>query len=97
MSKSEIFAEALNLVSKETEIPVDRILSLCKDTETVDARHLLVRLLTDSGMYPAQIAICIKKTERTVNYMITNFQCRAETRKMLRINWENIKKSFGNN
>lgn len=97
MSKSEIFAETLNLVSKETEILVERILSSCKDAETVDARHLLVRLLADRGMYPAQIAVCIHKTERTVNYMITNFQCRAETRKMLRINWENIKKMLGNN
>lgn len=97
MKKSEIFAEALSLVSKETEIPVERILSSCKDSETVDARHLLVRLLADRGIYPAQISVCVKKTERTVNYMITNFQCRAETRKMLRINYENIKKLFGNN
>ncbi len=97
MSKSEIFAEALNMVSKETELPVEKILSSCKDAETVDARHLLVRLLTDRGIYPAQIAVLMSKTERTINYIITNFQCRAETRKMLRINWENIKKSFGNN
>lgn len=36
MCKSEIFAETLNLVSQETEIPVNRILSSDKDTETVD-------------------------------------------------------------
>lgn len=35
MCKSEIFAETLNLVSQETEIPVNRILSSDKDTETV--------------------------------------------------------------
>lgn len=40
MCKSEIFAETLNLVSQETEIPVNRILSSDKDTETVDARCL---------------------------------------------------------
>lgn len=97
MSKSEIFAETLNLVSKETEIPVEKMLSSCKDAETVDARHLLVRLLADRGIYPAQIAVWMSKTERAINYIITNFQCRAETRKMLRINWENIKNTLGNN
>lgn len=46
MCKSEIFAEILNLVSKETEISANRILSSDKDTETVDARYLLVHLLS---------------------------------------------------
>lgn len=96
MKKSEIFAEALNLVSKETEIPVEKMLSSCKDAETVDARHLLVRLLADRGMYPAQIAVWMSKTERAINYIITNFQCRAESRKMLRVNWEHIKKLIVN-
>ena len=49
MCKSEIFAETINLVSQETEIPVNRILSSDKDTETVDARYLLVRLLVGKG------------------------------------------------
>lgn len=44
MCKSEIFAETINPVSQETEIPASRILSSDKDTETVDARYLLVRL-----------------------------------------------------
>lgn len=51
MCKSEIFAETINLVSQETEIPVNRILSSDKDTETVDARYLLVRLLVERGIY----------------------------------------------
>lgn len=96
MCKSEIFAETLKIVSKETEISVEKILSACKDAETVDARHLLVRLLVDRGIYPAQIAVFIHKTERTVNYMITNFQLRAESRKILKINWDNIRKLMVN-
>lgn len=97
MCKSEIFAETLNLVSQETEIPVNRILSSDKDTETVDARYLLVRLLVERGMYPSQIVLQIHKTKRAINYMISNFQERMEGGKMLRIYWENIKKSLGNN
>ena len=99
MCKSEIFAETINLVAQETEIPVNRILSSDKDTETetVDARYLLVRLLVERGMYPSQIALQIHKTKRAINYMISNFQERMEGGKMLRIYWENIKKSLGNN
>lgn len=93
MCKSEIFAETINLVAQETEIPASRILY----TETVDARYLLVQLLVERGMYPSQIAPKIHKTKRAINYMISNFQERMEGGKMLRIYWENIRKALGNN
>lgn len=96
MCKSEIFAKIINIVSKETEVPVDQILSSDKNMETVDARYLLVSLLSESGMYPSQIAVHIHKTKRAVNYMISNFYERMESGKMLRIYWDNIKKSLGN-
>ena len=89
--------QTINLVSQETEIPAERILSPDKDAETVDARYLLVSLLADRGMYPSQIAVHIHKTKRAVNYMISNFRERMEGGKMLRIYWENIRKSLGNN
>lgn len=88
MCKSEIFAETINLVSQETEIPAERILSPDKDTETVDARYLLVSLLADRGMYPSQIAVHIHKTKRAVNYMISNFRERMEGGKTLGNRWE---------
>lgn len=46
MCKSEIFAEILKIVSQETEIAIDRILSSDKDSETVDARYLIVLRVT---------------------------------------------------
>lgn len=97
MCKSEIFAETINLVAQETEITASRILSSDRDTETVDARYLLVQLLVERGMYPSQIAPKIHKTKRAINYMISNFQERMEGGKMLRIYWENIRKALGNN
>lgn len=97
MCKSEIFAGTINLVSQETGIPAERILSPDKDAETVDARYLLVSLLAGRGMYPSQTAVHIHKTKRAVNYMISNFRERMEGGKMLRIYWENIRKSLGNN
>ena len=95
MCKSEVFAETINLVAQETEIPASRILSSDKDTEPVAARYLLVQLLVERGMYPSQIAPKIHKTKRAINYMIPNFQERMEGGKMLRIYWENIRKALG--
>ena len=86
-----------SLVSKETEVSVDQILSSDKKMETVDARYLLVSLLFESGMYPSQIAAHIHKTKRAVNYMISNFHERIESGKMMRIYWDNIKNLLGNN
>lgn len=96
MCKSEIFAEILNLVSKETEISANRILSSDKDTETVDARYLLVHLLSEKVFYPSQTSIHLHKTKRAINYIISNFQERLDSGKMMRIYLANIKKSLGN-
>lgn len=97
MCKSEIFAKIINIVSKETEVSVDQILSSDKNMETVDARYLLVFFLFESGMYPSQIAAHIHKTKRAVNYMISNFHERMESGKMMRIYWDDIKNLLGNN
>ena len=96
MCKTEIFADILDTVSKETEIPKERILSESKDAEVVDARYILVKLLTDTGMYPSQIASKRNKTRRAVNYIISNFSNRETAGKMLRIYLDNIKKRLGN-
>lgn len=96
MCKSEIFAEILEIVSQETEISANRILSSDKDTETVDARYLLVHLLSEKGFYPSQTSIHLHKTKRAINYIISNFQERLDSGKMMRIYLANIKKSIGN-
>ena len=97
MCKSEIFAEILKIVSSETEISTERILSSDKDTETVDARYLLVHILSEMGFYPSQTSIHLHKTKRAINYIISNFQERLNIGKMMRIYLENIKKQLGNN
>ena len=97
MCKSEIFAEILKIVSSETEIPAERILSSDKDTETVDARYLLVYILSEMGFYPSQTSIHLHKTKRAINYIISNFEERLNSGKMMRIYLENIKKKIGNN
>ena len=97
MCKSEIFAKIINIVSKETEVSVDQILSSDKNMETVDARYLLVFFLFESGMYPSQIAAHSHKSKLAVYYMISNFHEWMESGKMMRIYWDDIKNLLGNN
>lgn len=97
MCKSQIFAEIINLVAQEMEVPSEKILSDDKTMETVDARYLIVRLLLEEGLYPAQIASKIRKTNRYVNYIKTNMDARFQQGKMLRILFERIRKERGNN
>lgn len=66
MCKSEIFAEILNLVGKETEVSTELILSSTKVTEVVDARSIVVFFLTEYGLYPEQIAALLHKTSANV-------------------------------
>lgn len=96
MCESEIFAELLRIVSKETEISTSDILSNSKETEVVDARYLLVRLLFENGFYPSQIASHIRKTNRSVHYILSHFSDRLEVGKIFRIQYENIRKRLRN-
>lgn len=96
MCKSEIFAEILRIVSEETEISTNEILSSSKEADVVDARYLLVHLLYERGFYPSQIALQTRKTKRSINYILTGFSDRIQRGKMLRIQYENIKKLQGN-
>lgn len=55
MSK-QIFNEVLNLVSVETEISVETIVSKSRLAEVVDARQLVVWFCFKAGIYPRIIA-----------------------------------------
>lgn len=55
MSK-QIFNEVLNLVSVETEISVETIVSKSRFAEVVDARQLVVWFCFKAGIYPRIIA-----------------------------------------
>lgn len=95
MCKSEIFAELLRIVSRETEISTNDILSNSKETEVVDARYLLVRLLFENGFYPSQIASSIHKSNRSIHYILSHFSDRLQVGKLFRIQYENIRKTLG--
>lgn len=97
MNKTDIFARILSAVSTATDIPSQTILSgnLCE--ETVDARYILVHLLSNEGFYPAQIATQLGCTRRCVNKLISNFKSRSDARQLMRINLEHTCHILGTN
>lgn len=95
MCKEDIFNEIIQVVSRETEISPRIILSGSKETEVVDARYLLVYFLSKEGFYPSRIALLVRKTKRSVNYMLSNFSSRVRCGKMMGIYRERIGNELG--
>lgn len=95
MCKSKIFADILKIISEETEIPAEKILSESKEIDVVDARFILIHVLYRKGIYPSEIASFIGKTKRCVNHSISTFDGRLTSGKMIRILWEKVRKQAG--
>lgn len=96
MCKSEIFAEILEAVSRETEVSAAQILSSCKCTEVVDARCIYVKLLSELGFYPAQIAGYMHKTSASTRYLLGHYEERLNANKMIAIYAQNVRKQMEN-
>ena len=95
MYKLQIFQEVLSAVEEETDIERSRILSGVKSEEVVDARSLLIKVMSERGLYPTQISHLSGINVRCVNKFLLEFKSRIESRKILRINYENVKKKLG--
>lgn len=96
MYKMQIFHSILEIVSLETEISdTDILTSSVTFTEIVDARYLLVRFLSEEGIYPTQIATLTGFSKRTVNRILTLFDARKEQSRMMQINMGKIKSRIG--
>lgn len=94
MRKSEIFAEILEAVSRETEVPASRILGCSKQMEVVDARSVLVKLLNEKGFYPEQIASFLRKTSASVRYLLSDYDNRKNMNKIIATYTRNIRKDI---
>jgi hypothetical protein len=98
MPKIAEFADSvIELVSGELEITRDNILSRSRNAETVDARHMAVRLLHAHGVYPSRIAEIFHLSPRNIHYVITSFDARIQTNRKLRNIYAKIAKQLGNN
>lgn len=92
MKKLELFNRALSLIEEETEVSRDLILSANKKEEVVDARSLLVYTLYEQGIYPQKIAELSGICPRCIQPFILKFRDRMESRRILGINYENVRR-----
>ena len=76
MNTTQDFAAVLAAVSRATGIPEAWIFSTRKGQIYCDARWIAVRLLTDLGYYPGQIADATGMTPRHVNRILEQLQSR---------------------
>lgn len=97
MCKSEIFAEILEAVSRETEVSASQILGCSKQMEGVDARSILVKILQESGFYPMQTARFMRKTPASIRILITNYESRKNSNKIIEMYAQNIRKAMEKN
>ncbi len=94
MKKSEIFAGILTDVSAETEIDGCKILSGSRLEEVVDARYLVIFLLTGNGFYPAMIADRMGMTARAVRSALAGFEARLAGSPGLRLVFERVARKW---
>ena len=95
MYKMQTYLDTLSAVAEETEVEIDKILSGCKEEEVIDARSILVRLLSEQGLYPLQISRYTGICTRSIDRFLLDFSDRISSRKMMRINYDNLKKKLG--
>ncbi len=85
MPATDLYRTVLSAVAEESEIPEDKILSPCKERETVDARYVLVYLLHKRlGLYPSRIKAVTGICERSINYILTFYEQRYNQSNYLR-------------
>lgn len=83
MAPTQIFQQYLSIVSAESGISEDRILSKSREADVVDARSILFYILHIYSLYPAQIAREAGMSERQVNNIINSFQDRLRQSRFL--------------
>lgn len=93
--KSEIFSSVLASVAEETEVPEDEIISGTRSSDVVDARYLLVKLLSMKGLSASSMAPLISHTSRSVNRILSGFEDRMKASPMMRINYVRLMKKMG--
>ena len=91
----QIFQETLAAVMDETGLEKEQILSNNKSEEMVDARSILIKIMYERGLYPIQISGFTGICQRSVNRFLIGFKERCDSRKIMRLNYENAKTKVG--
>lgn len=94
MTKRQLFERILALVSQETEVPEAMILSPSKIMYVVDARSILIQILTEQGLYPVQIAELLYITASAVRNLISRFHTRQRNNPIIATYLQQIRNSL---
>lgn len=95
MSKTARFNEILESVASFTEIH-QFILSDNRAAEVVDARCILVKLLSEEGFYPSQISKYMDRTEASIRYLLASYSSRISASLWMEKDVEVIRKHLEN-
>ena len=91
MCKSEIFAKILRIVSKETEVSEDLILSKCKRSDIVDSRGII---LSEYKFSESQISSFTGFTQQSINKLKNIYPDRIRRNYLLKVIVRNIRESL---
>lgn len=94
---AELADYVLELVAEELDVPKDLILSKSRKAEIVDARHMVAKLLHIRNVYPSRIAEIFGVSPRSIHYVITSFDARIQTNRMLRNSYAKLAKALCEN
>lgn len=92
--RSEIYSSLLASVSEETEVPEDLIASASRRAEHVDARYILVKLLSMQGFTPSATASLIGHKQRAITRILEMFEDRLRVSPLMKVNYERIKQAL---
>lgn len=84
MTPTQVFQKYLSIVSKESGIPEEKIVSKCREADVMDVRHILFHLLHIYSLYPAQIAREAGVSERRVRDILIGFDNRLRQSRYMR-------------
>lgn len=94
---AELANHIIETVAEELDVPKESILSKSRKAEIVDARHMVAKLLHIRNIYPSRIAEIFGVSPRTVQYVITSFEARIQTNRMLRNSYAKLTKALCEN
>jgi len=95
MLKLQIFAKFLAAVADETGVEASVIVSGDRSAEAVDARYLLVYFLARKGFYASTTAPLIRRTKRSVNHMLSDFEGRMNRSPMMQLSFSRLHTLLG--
>lgn len=89
------YKDLLEVVANVTQQSPDEILSDSRSLEVVDARHIFIAMLRESGVYNRNIARICGRSVRSINHAISNFESRLRYSVPMRNNLAKIRQIIG--